>query len=683
MVDPIMDMSVRAMSIEQLMSKEWLVTNGFGGYASGTVAGINTRRHHGLLVANLPFPYGRMMLMPALREEILIGDEHVELGGREFNDGTINAHGQPYLVGFRLEWQTPVWTYNLKGNVLEKKIFMPYGDNTVYAAYTVRHGTGIKMRLRPYCACRRHDSQLGYPHRWPFNVKEVGGGFYEVSAFEGAPITRMSLDLRPGVFQTSKDCIQNVFYHIEAARGLDAVEDMVSPGFFDIELPPGQTVFFIASTEPREELIRPPEDIFQEEVKRRQDLCAAVPAARHNAMAAQLVLASDQFVVLVNKRAKKNELVNTVREEMRTIIAGYHWFTDWGRDTMISLEGLTLCTGRHAEAKAILKTFAQYVRNGLLPNHFPEGNGNAIYNTVDATFWYFHAIDRYLHWTGDQSLLKELYPTLCDIINCHVKGTDFGIHMDLKDSLISAAAPGFQLTWMDAKVDEWVVTPRRGKPVEIQALWYNALKLMEQWSNELDLIDPRYTDLSWHVRRSFNERFCCPEKGYLFDVVDSFQGDDAALRPNQIFAISLRYPVLDQSWWKTVMDVMDERLLTPWGLRTLDPADKDYHPYYEGNRWNRDAAYHQGLIWTWLLGHYFDAHHRVYPESRGLDFFKPLFEHLCDAGAGTISEIFDAEPPHYPRGCIAQAWSVAEVLRILVRLTSRNQPQEMSSKILR
>lgn len=659
MIEPILNIPFSNDHPSKLISKEWLVTNGLGGYASGTLLGVNTRRYHGIFVPNLPAPRGRTMMMPCLKEQAIFGDRNVFLSGFEHTNGELESAMLQYLKSFRLDWQTPVWVFDLDGNILEKRILMDYGANSVYVSYSLLEGSSINLKLRIFSACRSHESHLGYPKKWPFSVT-FQNDRYEISAFEGAPLVRMTLKPFKGQFTGESEIAQNVFYRMEAARGLECVEDIFSPGLFSFSLTKGETVYFVASTEPWSSIEEHPSKVFEKEINRRKKLLQLTKGADKHMVTAQLTLAGDQFIILPKSRNEKNSC---------TVIAGYHWFTDWGRDTMISLEGLTLCTGRIQEAKAILLTFGHYVKNGLLPNHFPEGHKDAIYNTVDATFWYFHAIDRYYQWTKDKELIEVLFPTLQSIIDHHIKGTDFGIYMDIFDSLISAAADGFQLTWMDAKVDEWVVTPRRGKPVEIQALWFNALKLMEHWSQMLNHPSEFYGSLAQKVFESFNTRFWYEKGGYLYDVVDSHKGSDASLRPNQIFTISLRFPILKKDLWKPVVDKVEERLLTPYGLRTLDPQDRHYHAHYEGNRWNRDAAYHQGLVWTWLIGSFLDAWNKVYQDhQKAQQFFKALEEHLKEEGIGTISEIFDAEKPFYPRGCIAQAWSVAEVLRSFITL---------------
>jgi len=388
-------------------------------------------------------------------------------------------------------------------------------------------------------------------------------------------------------------------------------------------------------------------------------------------------LAADQFVIRPTTRVADVAVAHAAGDDVRTVVAGYHWFTDWGRDTMISLEGLTLLTGRHAEAGYLLRTFGRYVRDGLIPNLFPEGENEGQYHTADATLWFFHALGRYLNATNDWETLHLLLPTLHDSIGHHIRGTRFGIHVDPADGLLSQGAQGYQLTWMDAKVGEWVVTPRRGKAVEINALWYNALRLLEAWSHRQgdDEAAARLAEQAQQAYISFNERFWCTEGGYLYDVIDGENGDDAALRPNQLFAISLDHPVLDQSRWKPVLDRVTAELLTPMGLRSLAPNHPDYKPTYDGDIRARDAAYHQGTVWAWLIGPYVDARLRVnpYDVSGAHKLLDAFARHLNAACLGSISEIFDAQEPYRARGCIAQAWSVAEVLRAWIKTSSETE----------
>jgi predicted glycogen debranching enzyme len=383
-------------------------------------------------------------------------------------------------------------------------------------------------------------------------------------------------------------------------------------------------------------------------------------------MAAELVLAADQFIITPAGRIEEAARARASGDEVRTVIAGYHWFTDWGRDTMISLEGLALCTGRQREAGYILRTFGHYVRDGLIPNMFPEGTKEGLYHTADATLWFFHAIHRYLRATGDRSTLRQLMPKLKSIFEHHMRGTRYGIGVDASDGLLKQGQEGYQLTWMDAKVDDWVVTPRRGKAVEINALWYNALCLLTEWLREEgDPMAVQVDDAATRAHESFNARFWYDAGGHLYDVIDGEQGDDPACRPNQILAISLDHPVLERHRWRPVFDTVEQRLLTPVGLRSLAPGHRDYKPQYYGDLRARDAAYHQGTVWAWLVGPFVDACLKLDPGDKAgaRKCLEGFAAHLNEGGIGTLSEIFDGEEPYTPRGCVAQAWSVAEVLR--------------------
>jgi predicted glycogen debranching enzyme len=472
-------------------------------------------------------------------------------------------------------------------------------------------------------------------------------------------------------FRVACETIRHLLYPLERSRGYESTGDLWSPGYFRIAFDSEAPATLVASTEPWEAIdsLDPETALRAERARRRRLHAVAHPGAR-TGPAAELVLAADQFVIAPAGRVADTALIRATGDEARTIIAGYHWFTDWGRDTMIALEGLTLVTGRHVEAGYILRTFAHYVRDGLIPNMFPEGTREGLYHTADATLWYFHAIDRYVRATGDRVTLRLLLPTLAEIVQHHVRGTRFGIGVDPEDGLLRQGAAGYQLTWMDAKVDDWVVTPRRGKAVEINALWHNALCLLESWVRE-ERGDEEAAPLAaraGQVRAAFNARFWYADGGYLYDVVDGENGDDTACRPNQLFAISLAHPVLDQTRWASVLAVVRERLVTPMGLRTLAPGHPDYKATYDGDLRARDAAYHQGTVWPWLLGPFADACLRVHPEDRP-DIHRLLHgfaSHLDEACVGSISEIFDGEAPFTPRGCIAQAWSVAEVLRALI-----------------
>jgi predicted glycogen debranching enzyme len=493
------------------------------------------------------------------------------------------------------------------------------------------------------------------------------------------PPLRMTLLGREAQLVLEGGRYEEFFYRLEAARGYASRGRVWTPGRFRAELRPGEECTLVASTESWDTIqALPPEQARVSEQARREKLIAQAHPAARSGRAAELVLAADQFIIAPFSRQADAARATAEGDQARTVIAGYHWFTDWGRDTMISLEGLTLCTGRAAEAGYILRTFLHYVKDGLIPNMFPEGKNDGLYHTADATLWFFHAMERYVQATGDRLTLRHAIPTFLSIVEHHLRGTRFNIGVDPADGLLKQGAEGYQLTWMDAKVEGWVVTPRRGKAVEINALFYNALKLMERWLRE-EGDDARAGEMARHAQRareSFNRRFWNPETNCLFDVVDTEGGgNDPSIRPNQVFAISLPYPVLDEERWRPVLEVAQRLLVTPVGLRSLAPGSPDYKPYYDGDLRSRDAAYHQGTVWAWLAGPFADAWLKVHPDD--LHGVEQLIEgfagHLNEACVGSISEIFDAEPPFKPRGCIAQAWSVAEVLRILVKIRSKQR----------
>jgi predicted glycogen debranching enzyme len=661
---------------ESLLTREWLVTNGLGGYASGTIAGVITRRYHGFLIAALPAPLGRVVMLSHLAERLRWPDgRRAEIGGPERPGDTGDAEGTGYLVEFRLEGGLPIWRYDVDGVILEKQILLVHLQNTVHVRYTLLAGADqIEMALRPSVNFRAQDAPVNEPLAWPYEFRAVGDGWELVLAGSELPALRLLLCAEQATFTLKGKRLENVQYPVEESRGYHARGDLWSPGYYRFMLCRGQSATAVASTESFETMMAldPPFALDAERRRRGRLLAQAVPEARHG-IPAELVLAADQFIVTPAGRTADALRARASGDEVRTIIAGYPWFTDWGRDTMISLEGLTLVTGRHVEAGYILRTFAHYVRDGLIPNLFPDGKSEGLYHTADASLWFFHAIDRYLEYSRDELTLATLYPTLVNIVDAYANGTRFGISMDPRDGLIMQGAAGYQLTWMDAKVDDWVVTPRRGKAVEINALWYNALRLMERWAATLDPHrSAEFERRAAHAAQSFNERFWCAERQYLYDVVDGESGlpggVDPSCRPNQILAISLPNPVLARDRWEPVLNVVRDRLLTPVGLRSLASDDADFKPRYFGDLRARDAAYHQGTVWGWLIGPFMDAWCKVHPEDevvprRARDGFTA---HLNEACLGSISEIFDAEPPFTPRGCIAQAWSVAEVLRVWV-----------------
>jgi predicted glycogen debranching enzyme len=460
--------------------------------------------------------------------------------------------------------------------------------------------------------------------------------------------------LLPGTdFEANPDWYYRFEYLIEKQRGQDFQEDLFTPGVFTATLKSGDQLCIIVSTD--NPTGRNAEALIAEEKDRREKLFASLPVS--DALTQALTLAADQFVV---QRGG----------DLKTIIAGYHWFTDWGRDTMIALPGLTLATGRYADAKKILQAFAEHIDQGMLPNRFPDADEKPEYNTVDATLWFFVAAYKYYLYTKDQSFVKEvLLAAMAEVLDWHQRGTRYGIRME-SDGLLAAGEKGVQLTWMDAKIGDWVVTPRSGKAVEINALWYNAVVI---YAKLLDTVGRKeeaksYQTLSKKIVKRFVEVFWNADGGYLYDVVNGDQ-NDSAIRPNQILALSLPFALLGRNRARQVLKVVEDHLLTPVGLRSLSPQDPEYNATYQGNGYQRDSAYHQGTVWAWLLGPYLTALVKVRGKTgrqQGLKLVQAVRDHLSESGIGQISEIFDGDTPHAPRGCIAQAWSVAEIMRAYV-----------------
>jgi predicted glycogen debranching enzyme len=662
-----------------LSNREWLATNGLGGYASGTLSGACTRRYHCLLTAALPAPLGRRVMFNHLAEELKLGGEDaIRLDALDLVEQDTN-HCPEALTEFRLEAGLPVWGYDIGGVKLERRVLLPHLQNTVHVNYRLLAAAGnVRLRLRPSFHFRPHEAPVSSGSLPEYEVSAISHGF-EVRDLNSPPLRMCVVAKRTSlVLDGGHRC--NVHYRLEGERGYESTGALWNPGYFRIDLAAGEEVTLIASTEAWEVVHGvDPVSVREAELNRRERLLSQSLPELHSGFPADLVLASDQFIIQPVTRVADAALARAAGEEAHTVIAGYHWFTDWGRDTMISLEGLTLLTGRHAEAGYLLRTFGRYVRDGLIPNLFPEGENEGLYHTADATLWYFHAIERYLQFTRDRATLEHLLPVLDDIIEHHVRGTRFGIRVDPEDGLLTQGQEGYQLTWMDAKVGDWVVTPRRGKAVEINALWYNALRLMETWHEETgdDDAAARMRERAEHSGEAFNRRFWYGDGNYLFDVIDGEHGNDAALRPNQILALSLDHAVLDRARWESVLNVVSSRLLTPFGLRSLAPGDPDYKARYDGNLLARDAAYHQGTVWAWLIGPFIDAWLRVHPGDtvRARDFLSGFGPHLTEACVGSISEVFDAEAPYYPRGCVAQAWSVAEVLRSWFNTVNRPSPK--------
>ncbi|HYG21872.1 MAG TPA: amylo-alpha-1,6-glucosidase [Verrucomicrobiae bacterium] len=659
----------------RFLNQEWLVTNGLGGYASGTVSGAVTWRYHGLLIAALPAPLGRVVMLNHLSETVITPDgKRVLLGGVE-TAPEADPSDCPFscITEFRLENQMPIWRYQVGSIVIEKHLVLLQGQNTVHVGYRLlSEHSGLKLELRPAMHFRGHEHSVSEAPRRDYRL-QVENGRFEVHAGDPVPPLRFVLRGVDGApFTYDGGAPREIFYQRDAERGYEAKGKLWSPGNFSVQLHPQKSVTLIASTEPWHAMLAlSPEEAVDFYLQRRARLIRMAHPKAQDPPAADLVLAADQFIIEPVGRLQDSARARAAGDEVRTVIAGYHWFTDWGRDTMISLEGLTLTTGRQVEAGWILRTFAHYTREGLIPNLFPEGANQGLYHTADATLWFFHAVHRYVEITGDRDTLRHILPKLMDVAEHHLRGTRFGIGVDPNDGLLRQGAPGYQLTWMDAKVEDWVVTPRRGKAVEINGLWYNALCLLAGWLAEEGEIEKaeRYAGHAKQARESFNQRFWCAERNHLYDVIDGEQGNDPACRPNQLLAFSLTHAVLEQSRWKAVLEAVERNLVTPVGLRSLSSDHPDYKSKYFGDLRARDAAYHQGTVWAWLIGPFIDAWLKVHPDDRrgAREFLKGFAAHLNAGCVGSINEVFDAEEPFTPRGCIAQAWSVAEVLRCWVK----------------
>ncbi len=646
--------------VDAALRKEWLETNGLGGFASSTIIGLNTRRYHGLLVAATKPPLGRVVMLSKLEETLFIESQPFDLSANRY-PGVVHPQGFRYLKQFRLD-PFPVFTYEIEGVEIEKTVFMIHGENSTVVHYELKKNnhpeqiTNLRLELRPLIAFRDYHSttrENGAINR----EMEQRRGLATFTPYQGLP----SVHLAHNAVELRKtgDWYRNFEYDAERERGLDFSEDLFNPCVLRFGLRLRCQASVIASMEQHD--VAKVAEYRQAEIARRRNVAVSSPVASvmdQDVFGQDLANAADQYIVS--------------RGDEKTVIAGYHWFSDWGRDTMIALPGLTLPTGRHDLARSILRTFAQHVDQGMLPNRFPDAGETPEYNTVDATLWFFEAARAYLAYTGDLDFVRnELYPVFADIISWHVRGTRYGIKVD-SSGLLSSGEAGVQLTWMDAKVGDWVVTPRRGKPVEIQALWYNALCIMENLARELaDAAgQKRYRNMAAIVSWSFNRLFWNENVGCLYDVTNGAP-PDPSIRPNQIFAVSLTHSMLSPERAKSVVKKVQEHLLTPYGLRSLAPSDPQYRGRYTGNPVERDGAYHQGTVWPWLLGPFLTAYVKVNGGSevarrQASEWLEPLREHLTDAGLGHISEIFDGDAPQSPRGCIAQAWSVAEILRAYV-----------------
>ncbi len=628
-------------------SREWLETNCLGGFANGTISGANSRRYHGLLTAATKPPLGRITMLSKFEETLIIDGKSYELSSNQYPDA-VYPEGYKYLKSFRLD-PFPSWVYEVEGIELEKSIFMVQGSNTTVVEFRVQSSQfKVQLELKPLL------SFVDY-HALQHETLKFNPGFIIsdnlVSIKPDPEMPNLHLTHNANTVEKTGHWYRNFEYAIEKERGFDYQEDLFQP--FTLKFDLAEDAIVIASIKPQK--LSDALSFRMTEIARRDALM--MQAEAKDDFTKQLVLAADQFIVK--------------RGEGQTVIAGYPWFSDWGRDTMISLPGLTLSTNREEIAKSILLEFSKHLSNGMLPNRFPDAGEVPEYNTVDATLWYFEAVRAYVEKTKDYDFVREyLYDKLAETIAWHVKGTRYSIFVD-EDGLLHAGESGVQLTWMDAKIGDWVVTPRIGKPVEIQALWYNALCIMANFAKKFGDTAEReqYEAMAKMAKISFGKKFWNEAEDCLFDVIEG-ETQDFSVRPNQIFAVSLPHTMVSIGQAKKIVQKVEDELLTPVGLRSLSPNDKDYCPIYIGSPLQRDGSYHQGTVWGWLIGAFVDAYRRVNPktkktEKRVSEFLSGFEAHLSEAGLGQIAEIFDADAPHLPRGCFAQAWSVAEVLRVL------------------
>jgi glycogen debranching enzyme len=625
--------------------REWLVTNGRGGYAMGTVAGTLTRRYHGLLIAALDPPVARRLLVPALQLEVRYRGAGYRLATNRWASGVRDPEGRRYIAAFALTDGVPTWTYELGDALLEVAVAMVYGaDCTAVALHAVRASEPLACTARLLVADRDHHGGP-LPDPGTFTVALDGDG-----AAIGFPVCGRTLHVRaPGAsLAAAADRWRGFFAEREAERGLAAEDDYLHALDARWTLAPGERGGVTLGLEPAP---AGAPAIVAAAAARARSLTADAP----DGLRAELALAADQFVVVAAPGGSSRS----------TIVAGYPWFTDWGRDTMIALPGLVLANGRRDVAEAIVRGFAPFVDGGMLPNVFPDAGSEPEYNTVDAALWYVEAVRACAAATRDPAFARDLFPALRAIVDGYTQGTRYGIGVDPADGLLRAGVPGVQLTWMDAKVDGRVITPRIGKPVEINALWFAALKTTAHFAEHTGADPLPYEDAAARVLESF-ERFWNAERGCCFDVVDGPGGDDPALRPNQLFAVALAPELLGPERARAVVDACERELLTPVGLRTLAPSDPAYVGRYAGDQTARDGAYHQGTVWPWLIGAFVQAHLNVYDDPElARTFVAPFAGALDGYGIGTLGEIFDGDPPHAPCGTIAQAWSVAELIAAL------------------
>jgi len=648
-------------SWDRAIEREWLLTNGIGGFSSSTIIGANSRRYHGLLIASLNPPVERHLILSQLHETVLLDGSEYDL--HSFSTGNYIKMGCFCQQSFELD-PLPVFTYSFADLRIEKTVALVYGENTVVVQYRIITGaSGIAVKIAPLVNFRDYHGNSARPF---MRFRQQAESDHTVIEPYDTGL-KILIGCYGSCYEAVQDCwFTGMYYPAENERGLQAYEDHYIPGIFHIKAEPEcETCVSVVCTTETDITVSAcgsdsaagyleasyGQQVIESEIKRIERLTAGCRDDFERA----LTRSADHFIVYRRSTGAK------------TILAGYPWFTDWGRDAMISLSGLTLSTGRYRDAAEILTTFSKYIKYGLVPNMFPDAGEEPAYNTVDAALWYFEAVYRYVMKTHDLSLIKDhLYDSMLQIIEGYKNGTLHNIHMD-DDSLIAAGNEDTQLTWMDAMADGTVFTPRHGKAVEINALWYNALKIMENITAWLGIESSAYGRLADIVKRNFERTFWNEKGAYLFDVVNGEYKDDS-IRPNQIFAVSLSYPVISGQMAESVVKKVWNELYTAYGLRSLSPHSDGYKGMYLGSRYDRDSAYHQGTVWAWLMGHFITAYSRtlgkkpVYADMPA-KFLEPFKDHLNHACLGSISEIFDGDEPLKPRGCFAQAWSVAEVLR--------------------
>lgn len=665
------------------IQREWVITNGIGGYAGSSIIGAHTRKHHGMLIASLHAPTERYMVLSKINETLDFGGKKYSLKTNQ-RVGKKYESGQDYLQRFVFN-ELPTFVYQVKGFYMEKTISFEYGKNTIAIGYDIVNGPQeVAFTMIPSFNFRDHNngskiSELDFDKSVSGQEITLIPTNRKIKKLQKKYDIKIKYFTSEGAVKESNDKYdERLELQTEIDTGMSYVDNNYTPYEVVLTLQPYEKKKISVVCTIEKEYTTDAFAIIDENRKRIQALVEK--AGYEDEFAKDLVQAADNFIV---DRASTG---------YKTVLAGLPWFTDWGRDTMIALQGLTLVTKRFDDTKGILKTFAQYVHNGLVPNMFPDEGLDPLYNTVDASMWYFYSVDKYLEYTGDYDFVRdEIYPKLEEIIEAYKKGTDFTIYMD-KDCLIHSGGGYDQVTWMDVRVGKWVVTPRHGKAVEINALWYNALKVMEKLAAKFDKDASVYASLAEKVKVSFNKRFWNEKKACLYDVVDEhvnpllakpsknpfnkeetaiYIKDNDQIRPNQIWAVSLPYTMLPNDKAKKVVETVWQQLYGTYGLRSLSPEDEAYHGKYVGKLHDRDAAYHQGTVWAFPMGGFITAFVKVNNYSKeSIEMAKklmaPMQDHLMDGCIGSVAEIFDGDDPHISRGCYAQAWSVGEMLRAYV-----------------